>query len=121
MKQSRVKNTVRYYLLIVLVLGFLFLSNDFGLTDVQKTAIVVAAGIDRQDDTFIITSQIDIPQSSNQGNASQAVQIVSRGKTVGEAFEEINANGTTVVVVTHNREIVNAMKKRVIRRRRCYF
>lgn len=29
-------------------------------------------------------------------------------------FEEINANGTTVVVVTHNREIVNAMKKRVI-------
>ena len=29
-------------------------------------------------------------------------------------FEEINASGTTVVVVTHNREIVNAMKKRVI-------
>ncbi len=29
-------------------------------------------------------------------------------------FEDINAQGTTVVVVTHNREIVNAMKKRVI-------
>lgn len=29
-------------------------------------------------------------------------------------FEDINARGTTVVVVTHNREIVNAMKKRVI-------
>lgn len=29
-------------------------------------------------------------------------------------FEEINSRGTTVVVVTHNREIVNAMKKRVI-------
>ena len=29
-------------------------------------------------------------------------------------FEEINETGTTVVVVTHNREIVNAMKKRVI-------
>ncbi|MCR5339655.1 MAG: cell division ATP-binding protein FtsE [Lachnospiraceae bacterium] len=29
-------------------------------------------------------------------------------------FEEINSTGTTVVVVTHNREIVNAMKKRVI-------
>lgn len=29
-------------------------------------------------------------------------------------FEEINEKGTTVVVVTHNREIVNAMKKRVI-------
>lgn len=29
-------------------------------------------------------------------------------------LEEINKNGTTVLVVTHNREIVNAMKKRVI-------
>ncbi|MDD3415322.1 MAG: cell division ATP-binding protein FtsE [Lachnospiraceae bacterium] len=29
-------------------------------------------------------------------------------------LEEINKNGTTVLVVTHNREIVNAMQKRVI-------
>lgn len=29
-------------------------------------------------------------------------------------LEEINASGTTVVVVTHNKEIVNAMHKRVI-------
>ena len=29
-------------------------------------------------------------------------------------LEEINRRGTTVLVVTHNREIVNAMKKRVI-------
>jgi cell division transport system ATP-binding protein len=30
-------------------------------------------------------------------------------------LEEINARGTTVLVVTHNREIVNKMQKRVIR------
>ncbi|SCP95684.1 cell division ATP-binding protein FtsE [Anaerobium acetethylicum] len=29
-------------------------------------------------------------------------------------LEEVNEKGTTVLVVTHNREIVNAMKKRVI-------
>jgi len=29
-------------------------------------------------------------------------------------LEEINANGTTVLVVTHNSEVVNAMQKRVI-------
>nr|WP_330364784.1 cell division ATP-binding protein FtsE [Butyrivibrio sp. NC3005] len=29
-------------------------------------------------------------------------------------FEKINENGTTVLMVTHNREIVNAMQKRVI-------
>ena len=29
-------------------------------------------------------------------------------------LEEANQRGTTVIVVTHNHEIVNAMKKRVI-------
>lgn len=29
-------------------------------------------------------------------------------------LEEINQRGTTVLVVTHNREIVNAFKKRVV-------
>ena len=29
-------------------------------------------------------------------------------------LEEINERGTTVLVVTHNKEIVNAMKKRVL-------
>ena len=35
-----------------------------------------------------------------------------------QLLEEINATGTTVVVVTHNREIVNAMRKRVIAMKR---
>ena len=33
-------------------------------------------------------------------------------------LEEINERGTTVLVVTHNKEIVNAMRKRVIRLRK---
>lgn len=33
---------------------------------------------------------------------------------VMQLLEEINVSGTTVVVVTHNREIVNAMHKRVV-------
>lgn len=31
-----------------------------------------------------------------------------------ELLEQINSNGTTVVVVTHNQDVVNMMKKRVI-------
>lgn len=91
MHSAHIKNTVRYYLVIILVLIFLFFSGDFGLIDVQKTALVMAVGIDREDDTFIVTSQIAIPQSSKQGKASETVQLVSRGKTVADAFEEINA------------------------------
>lgn len=91
MRKAHTKNTVRYYLIVVLVLVFLFFSGDFGTLDVQKTAIVMAVGVDRQEDTFIVTSQIAVPQSSKQGGASETVQIVSRGATVADAFEEINA------------------------------
>ena len=91
MREIHQKNTIRYYLLIILALAFLFFTGDFGLIDVQKTAIVMAVGIDREEDTFIITSQIAIPQASKQGKATETVQLVSRGNTVAEAFEEINA------------------------------
>ena len=91
MRNLHSKNTVRYYLLLIFFMAFLFFSNDFGLTDVQKTAIVMAVGIDREDDRFILTSQIAVPQPSKQGKATDAVQIVSRGKTIADAFEEINA------------------------------
>ena len=90
MHNLHVKNTVRYYLLLVIALVFLFFSGNFGLIDVQKTAIVMAVGIDREGEDFIVTSQIAVPEASKQGNASQTVQLVSRGKTVANALEEIN-------------------------------
>ncbi|MBQ8885089.1 MAG: hypothetical protein IJY62_01770 [Clostridia bacterium] len=85
------KNTVRYYLILTALLIFLFFSNDFGLIDIQKTAIVLAAGIDRDGATFIVTTQIAVPKDSEQGGSVQAVQIESRGATVAEAFNQINA------------------------------
>ncbi len=91
MRKIHQKNTVRYFLIVLALLFFLFLSGDFGLVDVQKTAIVMAVGIDREEDAFIVTSQIAVPKSSDQGKANETVQIVSRGKTVADAFEEINA------------------------------
>ncbi|MCR5102594.1 MAG: cell division ATP-binding protein FtsE [Butyrivibrio sp.] len=36
-------------------------------------------------------------------------------RDIMKLLEQINENGTTVIVVTHNREIVNEMKKRVIK------
>ena len=91
MHRAHVKNTVRYYIIIIALLVFLFFSNDFGLLDVQKTAIITAAGIDREGDEFIVTSQLAIPQSSSQGKQTKSVQIVSRGKTIADAFDQINA------------------------------
>ena len=36
-------------------------------------------------------------------------------REIMKLLDEINARGTTVLVVTHDKEIVNSMKKRVIR------
>jgi spore germination protein KC len=69
------------------VLLFFFFTNDFGLTDVQKTAIVMAVGVDRENDEFVVTSQIAVPSS---GGNSKPVQIESRGATVAEAVSRIN-------------------------------
>ncbi len=91
MRNAHAKNTVRYYILLIALLSFLFFSNDFGLIDVQKTAIVMATGIDREGEDFIVTAQIAVPKGSEQGKSSEAVQLVSRGKTVAEALDEINA------------------------------
>ena len=91
MHRAHVKNTIRYYILLIALLAFLFFSNDFGLLDVQKTAIITAAGIDREGDEFIVTSQLAIPQSSGQSKQTESVQIVSRGKTIADAFDQINA------------------------------
>ncbi len=91
MQKTHQRNSVRYYLILVLVLVVFFFIGDFATLDTQKTAIVLAVGVDRNEDTFIVTSQIAIPQSSKQGKATETVQIVSRGKTVADAFADINA------------------------------
>ena len=82
---------VFYYLSLFFLLFVLFFSNDFNLTDVQKTAVIMAVGVDREEEEFILTSQIALPQSSKQGKQTQTVQLVSTGKTVADAFKEINA------------------------------
>ena len=84
------RNTVRYYLAIAALLIFFFFSNDFGLIDIQKTALIMAVGIDREDNTFIVTTQIAVPEASSQGEQAQAVQIESRGDTVADALSQIN-------------------------------
>ncbi len=91
MRISREKATLWYYFLVIAVLVFLFFTNDFGTLDVQKTAIVMAVGVDREEDEFLLTAQIAIPQSSTQGKASKTQQLTARGKTIAQAFRLVNA------------------------------
>ena len=80
---------------IILVLLFflftLFFSNDFGLIDIQKTAIILAAGIDRTEEgAFSVTAQIAVPQASKSGSAAQSAAVNGTGETLAQAFNEIS-------------------------------
>lgn len=76
---------------ILCLISFLFFSNDFSLVDIQKTAIVLATGIDRTEDGYEVTAVIAEQKSGDSGSGTPAEQTVSReGKTVAEAVRRIN-------------------------------
>lgn len=90
MKIKHSTNIVWFFVSLCVLLLLLFFTNDFSLTDVQETSIVIAVGVDREEEDFLITSQVALPTPVNEGGA-KTTQVLSRGKTVAEAFAKINA------------------------------
>ena len=74
---------------IVFLMLFYF-TNDFSLIDIEKTAIVVALGIDSEDNEYTVTAQIAVPSSTAEKTVkNQDKSVESKGKTVGEAIDRI--------------------------------
>ena len=83
------KLSSKLLLLAAGALLLLFLTNNFGLIDIQKTAIVTAIGIDAgEGGTFDVTAQIAIPDAGGANTASNVT--VPGAETVGEAIAELN-------------------------------
>lgn len=80
----------RIFACAVGLLLLLFFSNDFGLIDIQETAIVVALGIDAAEngEGYDVTAQIAVPASTGSGSAGNVT--VKNAKTVGEAITMLN-------------------------------
>lgn len=81
--------SIKYYAAILLATIFLFFTNDFGLIDIQKTAIITAMAIDKEGEKYKLTAQIAVPKPSNQGENTRAVQIEGSGNTVNNAISQI--------------------------------
>ena len=79
-----------YWAIIVILLG-LFFTNDFGLVDIRKSSIIVAVGIDKEDDEVQVTAQLAVPQPSENGDSVQYTQVQGSGYTIADALNEINA------------------------------
>ncbi len=89
MRARKFWNTVpmKLWLLLLAAILFSFFSNDFGLVDIQKTAVIVAAGIDKTENGFSVTSQIAVPKGTDraQGGTS-SVNITTEGPTVSDCI-----------------------------------
>ncbi len=67
-----------------------FFSNDFGLIDIEKTAIVTAIGIDKNEKTgYDVTLQIAVPEANGVTSENAKAVIKGNGKTVAEAIQKI--------------------------------
>lgn len=83
-------SVVLYWAMLIALLG-LFFTNDFGLVDIHKTAIISAVGIDTEDGEIQVTAQLALPQPSQSGDNIQYAAVQGSGLTVADAFSEINA------------------------------
>lgn len=86
--KSRVKN--RLILIVVIIMALLFFSSDFSLIDIEKTAIIVAIGIDKDESDIIITAQIGVPHATEEALDNSDTLITGSGKTVMEAINNIS-------------------------------
>ncbi len=76
---------LKLYLILAAIVLLSFFSNDFGLVDIQKTAIILAAGIDKTGETFTLTAQIAVPKGSDRTTGgTSSVEIETEGETVSD-------------------------------------
>ncbi len=81
---------MKLYILIAVLLIFAFFSNDFGLVDIQKTAVILAAGVDRTEEGFLLTAQIAVPKGTERSSCGTAsIDVEGEGKTVAECVSQI--------------------------------
>ena len=73
----------------VLLLFTFFFSNDFGLIDVEKTSIVTAITIDYEDNKYLVTAQVAVPEATDTNTENQKAQLSGKGATVGEAIKDL--------------------------------
>lgn len=85
------KYSVLLYWAVFLIMLCLYFTNDFGLMDIHKTSIVVAVGIDYEDDEVKVTAQLAIPQPSQSGESVKYASVQGSGITVADALNEINS------------------------------
>lgn len=83
---------MKLYLILLAIIIFAFFSNDFGLVDVQKTAVILAAGIDKTEEGYLLSAQVAVPKGSDRTTGgTSSVEIETEGKTVSDCVTMLYA------------------------------
>lgn len=84
----------KFLLFSVLILLTFFLSNDLDLINVEKASIITAIAVDKEEDYYLITAQIAVPEATDTNTENQKAQLSGKGKTVGQAIKDLgNTSG----------------------------
>lgn len=67
----------------------LFFTNDFELINVEKTAIVTAIAVDYENDEYLVTLQIAVPQATDTNDENSKAEVSGKGKTVADAIKNV--------------------------------
>ncbi len=77
--------------LLIIALSALYFTNDFGLVDIHKTAIIAAVGVDVEGEEVQVTAQLAVPKPSQSGENVEYTEVQGSGETIADALNEINA------------------------------
>ena len=91
MKKPHVKKILSVlYAIIIGVCAVMFFTNDFGLVDLRKTAVIIGVGIDVEDGEVKLTAQLAVPKPAENGENTEYNNVTGTGATVAAALNEVN-------------------------------
>ena len=78
-------------LIALFVIAILFFSNDLGLLDIEKTAIITAIAIDKEEQDYVVACQIAVPEASNAVSENKKALRSGKGSTVANAIKNMGS------------------------------
>ena len=98
--------------LAIIGLSATFFSNDFGVIDIEKTAIIVALGIDiDESEGYIVSTQIATPDPASEANVlNDQTTIEGKGKTIAQAVDNVGKNTGWYPLLTYCQLLILGVK-----------
>ena len=80
----------KIYVLIFLGMFIVYFTQDYTLINIEKTALIVTIGIDKNEELYSVTAQIAVPEGTNSKTTNNEAVITADGKTIFEAVTNIS-------------------------------